>query len=378
MNKINSIFFLIPFLMAQTGYPCVITNGIEEWRRLGDGIITVIKAKYYAQKFKIPFYYSNFPYCQDFLFSDQEKALTDNHKASFSRIMIINEEKDIQDALDGNESILFVTHFLCPTPDLFDFIKDPQNADFCATIEKMFQLKTPIEPLPKKPSTLHVALHVRKGGGYDFPLDSQQEYTLDAPLLKSKQIYIHRKNPGIATDDIWPLTGLAGPGFTTQTKLLLFKKNNYSDYIWPIKLPPDQYYIEQIKVLVSMLPPEKQLQIILFTDDPNPEGIVERYLQALGNPSKIEFYFRKFDNKHNQNVVEDLFYLASCDCIISAYSSFALSAHLIGHHSIIICPEHAITLPDKVIIDKIKTITIENAHDAAMRKIVKKVMALKI
>jgi hypothetical protein len=292
--------------------------------------------------------------------------------------MVVNEEKNIQDALDGNESILFVTHFLSPSTDLFDYVKDPHNADFCAAIEKMFLLKKPVEPLPKKPGTLHVALHVRKGGGYDFPLASHQEYTIDAPLLKSKQIYIHRKNPGIATDDFWPLSGLAGPGFTTQTKLLLFKKNNYSDYIWPIKLPPDQYYIEQIKVLVSMVPPEKQLQIILFTDDANPEGIVERYLHALGNPSKIKFYFRKFDNKHNQNVIEDLFYLASCDCIISAYSSFALSAHFIGHHSIIIYPEHAITSPDKVIIDKIKTITIENPHDAATRKLDKKVMALNI
>jgi hypothetical protein len=55
-----------------------------------------------------------------------------------------------------------------------------------------------------------------------------------------------------------------------------------------------------------------------------------------------------------------------------------LSAHFIGHHSIIIYPEHAITSPDKVIIDKIKTITIENPHDAATRKLDKKVMALNI
>lgn len=370
MQKKNYFFFTLCIYTLTDG--CAITNAVEEWRRLGDNILTVTKSLYFSEKFRLPFYYTPFPYSSDFLFSENENLLTGHVKSSFSGIAIIRTEDDIKEAIESGEKLLLICAFLShATEDIFEYVKHPENNRFSAKIEKAFTPIKPISPLPKKKDTLLIGLHVRKGGGYDFPLNSIQQYNLDEPIVKENQLYIYRKNPAISTDDIWPLESLPGPSFTTQTKLLQFKKTYYSDYIWPIKLPPDQYYIEQIKVLAEMVPSHMAFQIILFTDDPNPEDIVARYTKALGNPpqSKVQFFYRKFDNKHNQNVIDDLFYLASCDCIISAHSSFAMSAHLIGHHSVIIYPEHAITLPDRVIINGIKTIVIEHPTNPLKRSV---------
>ncbi len=146
------------------------------------------------------------------------------------------------------------------------------------------------------------------------------------------------------------------------------RKKYYSDYTWPIKFPPDQYYIDHLKYLSDFLH-DQQLLVYLFTDDPNPQEIVKKYSQALEGYPRIIFSYRLKENHHTKNVIEDLFSIIQCDCLISASSSFAHVAQLLGKHSICIMPTHAITLPEKIIMNKVAVFGVNNAYDCHNRKI---------
>jgi predicted glycosyltransferase len=84
---------------------------------------------------------------------------------------------------------------------------------------------------------------------------------------------------------------------------------------------------------------------------------------------QVSFYYRNTENNHDKNVIEDLFAIAESDALICASSSFAFIAMILGDHSVIIFPEHAITMPDKVIIDKVKVIRVQNPDNYSKRKV---------
>jgi hypothetical protein len=344
-----------------------ITNGFEGWRRLGDNILTVCKTKYFAREYNLPYYFSTFPYFDSFHYSTIEKPLTDDLKNSFKKMIFVNSSKDITDNISSQEPILFVCVYLSATPSIYEYIKN--NPSFEQEIHQTFTPYESIKQVSKPSDQLTIAVHVRKGGGFDWPLASNQEFSLDLPLLKNNEIFLYKKDVGMNCEDIWPLRCLPGLAFITETKYLAFKKTHYADYIWAIKFPPDQYYIEQIKTMISLLQ-VKTVKIQLFTDDPNPENIVIRYKKALANVSAtITFDYRKSDNSHDKNVIQDLFAMIQCDGLISASSSFAFTAMILGNHSSIIYPEHAITMQDKVIIDRIKVIQVTNPKDITKRKV---------
>ena len=173
-------------------------------------------------------------------------------------------------------------------------------------IKKMIK---PYKPLPEfnlPENIITVAVHVRKGGGFDAPLLSKQ------------------------------------------------KSPFYADQRWPTKFPPDQYYIDQIKQLSEMLgdPP---LYVHIFTDHQKPTEIVERYRKAVSKPN-ITYHCREEGNRHDRNILEDLFAMAKFDCLIRGSSHFSLSAQLIGNHMIVIHPKKAKWEGNKLIIEEVNTI----------------------
>ena len=265
--------------------------------------------------------------------------------------------QDIEEALKSGESILFEVHFLSETPWLYAYSR--QNQEFENTIKKLFTPIIKIDPLPKPQSVVTVALHVRKGGGFDMPLASQQEYTIDEPITG---IYLKKNMPLNSNTDVWPIKWPAGFKYIEAVKNFTAKKTRFSDYVWPIKFPPDQYYIDHLKYLSDFLC-DKQLLVYLFTDDPNPTDIVNRYSKALEDCPRIIFSYRETGNHHTKNVIQDLFALMQCDCLISASSSFAHVAQLLGNHSILIMPTHAITVPDKIVMNKVAVFGVNNASD---------------
>lgn len=349
----------LPYQHTQNHH--AISYKLESWRRLGDNIITLCKAQYFADLYKLKLLYKPFPYSDQFAVHQSTIHLNKAHEQKFEKIIAVNNAKDIEDNLNAGQAILFESHFLSETPWLYNYSRE--NPVFERKIKEMFTPIISIDPLAKPSAVVTVALHVRKGGGFDHPLASNQEYSLDEEITG---IYIKKNLPGNSCTDIWPIHWPAGFKYIEEVKQFVEKKNRFSDYIWPIKFPPDQYYIDQLKYLSDFLK-ERQLLVYLFTDDPNPCEIVQRYTAALKDYPRIIFSYREAGNHHTKNVIQDLFALIQCDCLISASSSFAHVAQLLGNHSIIIMPTHAITLPDKTLMNKVAVFGVNNALDNKKR-----------
>ena len=156
-----------------------------------------------------------------------------------------------------------------------------------------------------------VAVHVRKGGGFDQPLSSVQYYT---------------KN--------------------------MVSRKFYADKEFPRKFPPEQYYVDQIK-RISKLFNDAPLFVYIFTDDRSPLRLVDRIKKAV-NKNNITFSCRNHDNVHNAHVVEDFYNIARFDCLIRSGSNFALAAQILtGNHKVVIYPKHWQWVGRKLVIDEV-------------------------
>lgn len=164
---------------------------------------------------------------------------------------------------------------------------------------------TPMPIIEKNEQHITVALHVRKGGGFDKPLSTDQN-----------------------------------------------KGTQFSDQIWPTKFPPDHFYIEQLKTLRKLVGSNTILDVYLLTDDPDPTSLAQKYAQELNDPL-LFFHYRDHDNNHQSNVVEDYYTMAQCDCLIRSSSLIAKAAQLLGNHRIILYPIHGYWDGNKVIIDPV-------------------------
>lgn len=346
------VFFATSTINAQKGHALCYT--IESWRRLGDAITTVCKTLYFAQTYNLPIYFQDFPYFDQFAISKEEKKLTQQIHNKFSKKILVSKAADIENNLNDKEPILFECHFLSETPLLYTLTQE--YPEFGNSVRNLFRPLIEIPPLPKPPAVITVGLHVRKGGGFDRPLGSKQEYEAQQSLPKG--IYLKKHYPQGSHDDLWHINWPPGLMYIEAIKQYLYKKNAFSDYIWPVKFPCDQYYIDQLKELSKMLP-GKNLLVYLFTDDPDPEEIINRYSAQLKEYPRIIFSYRLKGNHHDKNVVQDLFSLSQCDCLISANSSFASAAQLLGNYQVMIFPVWATVFHDKIVINKVGIITIE-------------------
>lgn len=368
--------FMFNFCTAKTPQ-FAITHLVESWRRLGDNITTLSKMLYFDhayKKYKFALYFNEFPYFDQFAISQNAQMLTPQIEKQFSKKVIINRFTDIEEHLNSPEPVLFVCHFLSETPPLYTLTHE--YPDFEKRIKTAFIPLIEIPDLAKPPAVITVALHVRKGGGFDKPLGSKQEYGSQHTVPKG--FYLKKNTPAGSHIDAWHINWPASPLFIEAVKHYMYKKMNYSDYIWPIKFPCDQYYIDCLKELATMMP-GKNLLVYLFTDDPEPAKIMERYSAQLADYPRIIFSYRQKDNHHTKNVIEDLFALTQCDCLISASSSFAQAAQLLGDHHVLMFPMWAVTMPDKIVINKVGVITMVNAEGPQSRKmeyreIIRKIM----
>ena len=365
-----SVFSYAPHIIAKKSNSSnakplhAITYRIEEWRRLGDCITTVCKTLYFAKAHGLPVYYRDFPYFDQFTVSQNATMLSPEIIQSFSKVVPITTQAELVKHLESKEPTLFECQFLSETPPMYSVTRE--FPEFENLIKKAFTPLIEIPQLAKPPAVITVALHVRKGGGFDKPLGSKQEYGPEHSLPKG--IYLKKNSPQGSHIDAWPIKWPAGGMYIEAVKHYIYKKMNFSDYIWPIKFPCDQYYIDQLKELASIFP-GKNLLVYIFTDDPEPEKIMERYSAQLKDHPRIIFSYRTKDNHHTKNVIEDLFSLTQCDCLISASSSFATVAQLLGNHQILMFPIWAVTLPDKIVINKVGIITVKDHEDTAKRKI---------
>jgi hypothetical protein len=268
--------------------------------RMGDNLLSYLHAKWIAYKYQMPLLNIPFPFANYFNFHHSEQHV--NHDFLFKNYCVVRNMNMFHPT--PSSSLFEIPYFpeskfdydTAHLQDLLPYFKvDWDDSTFKNEIIQALTPKQPIQIIDLPQDRITIGVHVRRGGGVDHPA---------------------------------------------------------SCFSWPLKFPPDSYYIQQIQRLTKIFK-NQPLFIYIFTDDLNPSAITEYYQKALNNPY-LEFQCRRVNNSPHLNILEDFFSIPTFDCMILCQSSFSLAASKLGHYAIAITPLHAIIRGNEIIIDEIE------------------------
>lgn len=305
--------------------------GTDEWGgRLGDMLFMYIKAKWVAYQHKLPLLCRPFQYSDQLALHDREQHLTED--------VALNYKKKIITCYDGSEIVdpqrfstditFYQVHYYFNPPQWGEYQKkyDGQeimgwkevysNQEFIDELKKCIAPRNPLRLPPLPTDKVTVAVHIRTGGGYDNALGSRQLYD------------IQELNP----NEDMPPSGLADRSF-------------------PLKFPPLQYYVDQIK-RVSEMCNDAPIYLYIYTDSKDPVSIMN-LLEFAVNKGNITFDCRRKDNHHTNNVLEDMFDMARYECLIRSGSNYPQISQLIGNHRLVICPTSCKWVGSALVVDEI-------------------------
>ena len=333
MNTKPSLLILFLFYFSSYATPSGVTIlDHHDWGgRLGDKLMMYVKAKWVAHHFNMPFYYKPFPYSDLFAMHD----IDTRYSPSVARQYPIKQtfralDSAIEQNIFPNGSTLYTIHYFFHIPqwgsiqttyDSQEIMCWPEiinNQAFRDELRKTIKSRKPLNLVDTPKNKISVALHVRKGGGFDHPLLSTQLYDVD------------NLNP---CEVMPPVT--------------------YADKYWPLKFIPDQYYIDQL-IRLSEMHDDAPMHVHIFTDDTNPGAILERYKSYI-QKQNITFSCRTNDNHHTQNLLEDIFSMVQFDCMIRNGSNYPQIAQLLGNHEVVIYPLSCKWVGNTMIVDKVGT-----------------------
>jgi len=175
----------------------------------------------------------------------------------------------------------------------YHFDVDWKNQEFRNIVRKLIVPKHRLHLVALPKTSVNIAIHVREGGGYD-------------------------------------------------------PENTRLDF--PTKLPPMNFYVEGLSKIVALFP-GKEIYCHVFTDASKPEGIVRVLQSAVPGNFSVKFGYRKSNNSHKKNVLDDFFSLFNFDVLIRPQSNFSMIPSLIQDYAIVYSPAGAIVEGNRVIID---------------------------
>ena len=190
-------------------------------------------------------------------------------------------------------------------------------------------LRSPIE------NAITVVVHVRKGNNpenYHGEQSAPQIYDFDRSIVR--YIHVISDNPFI---------------YYRSAKL---KNRDILDNYWPLKYPPEQFYIDQVNMVIRSKSTDNVL-VKIITDDRDPVGLMNRFKQQINNPKvRIE----RYDNTGKDfktRLIEDLYLMSQCDIFIHAKSSFSFVAEVMGNHKTVIFPEKSRWINNTLIMSEV-------------------------
>lgn len=270
--------------------------------RFGDCLVSYCHALWIAYIFDLDLIYKPFKYSDQLMMHAMD--LEANCASRYKQVLHITHAfvNGIQD------NTLYVVPFFpeshiehhdprCP----FLFQVDWKNEGFVQELKKRIFPKNELL-LPKlSHDVINIAVHVRKGTGWDIPQFA--------------------------------------PTFEKLTEM------------HPLKWPPSSYYIEQIKKIMELYPGQK-LCFYIFSDHDNPAEIIKEYKTCICD-SRITWKCRDESNRHDLNVLEDFFALTCFDCLIRNDSNFSIIASKLGNYKTMIAPWGSKKCDNVIIIDEI-------------------------
>lgn len=261
--------------------------------RFGDQCLGYLHAKWISYYYDIPLLYRPFIYSDELRLHKEEKQLQDSDYNLYDQKIHPEFGKEV--IYDWNCSALYIIPYFPEaqwehTPENRWYFfpvnwKDPEYKKQITKLLKPINFKPRIK-FPK--DRIPVAVHVRLGGGYD------DEGT---------------------------------------------KRNA------PLKLPPLRFYKEEIRHMAQLLK-NKPLYVHVFTDDPNPQNIVNLFKKYTADLD-ITYGCRTDKNTHTTHVLEDFFEMTRFQCLIRPESNYSIVAAKIGDFDIIISPLHFTWITEK-------------------------------
>lgn len=271
----------------------------QDWRgRFGDQLTLYAKAKWFSLKYGILFLCKPFVHSENLMLHYLDHDYQRGDEKRFKKAVLLEDINQAGFHIEDNT--LYIMGY---------YTKMPEH--WCADVyinqlRQLVRLREPdVYKVPDFPiGVVTVAMHVRKGGGYDKPLLSR------------------------------------GNTYT------------YADLAWPLKFPPDSYYVEQIKKLYELFN-KRSLYVYIFTDDKQPWLIAKKYAEAV-NASNITWNYRQENSNFVSNTIEDFFNMQHFDCLIRPDSNFSIWAEMLGDFKVAISPLHSTWLEsDHLEIDQV-------------------------
>lgn len=290
--KIFLFLFVAPFVAANnqlsiTVHPnSAITMKMQtSSSRLGNQLLAYMQAKWLSYIFKIPFIFTPFSYSNE-LALHYSDPLINNQKKKSKEIKMQSES--VQEALAifkkfCKKSALYVVCFNYYYPGEYR-----NNPEFMQLIRALVAPIKPLDLITAPSNYASIALHVRTGVGFDSESAKKQS---------------------------------------------------------PEKFPSSQAYACAIQKALDLIT-VRPLFIQIFTDHPSPEealseikkNLVGSNKSTVLNEQNIIWRWREFDNRHDKNVLTDLFSMAyNFDCLICPKrSTYAQTAEILGDHALVI------------------------------------------
>ncbi len=283
-----SLLFQSSFLIADGGKKAVTYQ--FSGGRFGDNLLSYLHAKWISYKYDIPVIY------QPFLYSDQlhlhAEGLKTNEMCSqwhFEASHVLREGSLVNE--HDPRSVYYVCEYFPESEDeranylnafgrrFAYFTVDWDDEGFHREIQRVVQPINKFTYPPLPPGRISVAIHIRSGIGFD---------------------------------------------------------GDKMHLIIPLKFPLPDYYLEQLKAIYHLFR-EQPLYVYIFSDDPNPKQFVDFFHENLPN-ADIEYGYRKKDNNHYTNILEDFFAMLQFQCLIRSQSNFSVVAGKVGDFLVEIGP----------------------------------------
>ena len=287
MRKIVSIVFFS--LIVFTSLPNTVTYILSPGR-FGDNLFSFSHALWVSYKKNIPLLYYPFRY-GSLLKLSQLHEHYDPAKQHGKYHLVFNKFDNKFSDFDKilNRSYGYTIEHLFMVPWFPPFKINWEDKNFIELLKKEIASIEPLPILDLPTDKLLVALHIRSGSGSDNLIQE--------------------------------------PGRGVHT-------------VYPNKLPPISFYIEQLAKLSQMLN-NQPLYVHIFTDNPNPEKYVE-LLKKRVNKSNITYGYCDGKERHENNVLEDFFNLIQFKYFIRSTSWFSFMAEKLADWKISIVPDKTI------------------------------------
>lgn len=317
--KLMFCFLLLTFQM--TARNAILQK--DRGERLGDRLLIICAVKFLALTHDLDFYYRPSQFLVDCMLSDTEVKFDDSIKARYKKTIEFTEPA----FKNAGPSTLFLAPW--STIDYL-FHHFGKRHIFRAYFDQLQMMVTPKILLPTLEiphDTISVAVHVRKGEGYDQPLSSKQIYKKAAIETKGKE--------------------------------------KSADRSWPSKFPPEQYYIDQIRLLEDFLA-DKKITFFIFSDSLNPQDLTARIEK---NCAKENATFINASSSRSDSPLIDMYKMAACDCLIRAESSYSMVSQIMGNHKLVFSPQSCEWRKNILYVTRVKLVLFNSNANEAMEYI---------